>query len=51
MNNQNHYHKVNDDISVIDFKNLTQLVNSFAKTLDNTLKKDFKPTYNDQLKK
>lgn len=51
MNHQNHYHKVNDDISVIDFKNLTQLVNSFAKTLDNTLKKDFKPTYNDQLKK
>lgn len=50
MNNQNHYHKVNDDINVIDIKNLTNIVNSFAKTLDATLQKDFNPKYNDQLK-
>ncbi|MGV4412831.1 M28 family metallopeptidase [Chryseobacterium sp. T1] len=51
MNTQNHYHQVNDDISVIDVKNLTNIVNSFAKTLDKTLKKDFNPKYNDQIKK
>ncbi|WP_312322102.1 M28 family peptidase [Soonwooa sp.] len=51
MNHQNHYHKVNDDISVIDFKNLTDLVNSFAKTLDKTLQKDFNPKYNEKLEK
>lgn len=51
MNTQNHYHQDNDDISVIDVKNLTNIVNSFAKTLDKTLKKDFNPKYNDQIKK
>lgn len=50
MNHQNHYHKVNDDISIIDFENLTTMINSFAKTLDNTLKKPFAPKYNDQVK-
>ncbi len=50
MNNQNHYHKVNDDISIINVDNVTKLVNSFAKTLDITLKKDFNPKYNDLVK-
>lgn len=48
MNNQNHYHKVNDEVSVIDFDNLTNIINSFAKTLEKTLEKDFKPEYTKQ---
>lgn len=45
MEHQNHYHQVNDDINVINTQNLTQIVNSFAKTIDQLMKKDFKPMY------
>ncbi|MDR2228958.1 MAG: M28 family peptidase [Flavobacteriaceae bacterium] len=45
MEHQNHYHQVNDDINVINTQNLTQIVNSFAKTIDQLMKKDFKPKY------
>ena len=48
MNKQKHYHKVNDDITVIDFDNLTNIVNDFAKTLDKTLSKPFNPTYSEK---
>lgn len=45
MEHQNHYHQVNDDINVINTQNLTQIVNSFAKTIDQLMKRDFKPKY------
>lgn len=45
MDNQKHYHRVNDDINVINVKNLTDIANSFAATIDNIMKKDFNPEY------
>lgn len=51
MKHQNHYHRVNDDINLIAFDNLTQIINSFAKTLDHMMEQDFAPQYIDKLKK
>jgi len=52
MNNATHYHHVNDDISVINFTNLTLLANNFAKTLEKVWSSYFKPKYgtNDYVK-
>ena len=38
MENQKHYHQLNDDIDVINFPNLTKLTNSFAKTIEAYIK-------------
>lgn len=45
-----HYHQVNDDISVVDFDNMTQIINNFGKTLDKLSPKNFAPKYTDQVK-
>lgn len=50
MSKIKHYHQVNDDISVVDFDNLTQIINNFGKTLEKLNPKNFNPKYNDKVK-
>lgn len=50
MSKIKHYHQVNDDVSVVDFNNLTQIINNFGKTLDKLSPKNFTPKYNDKVK-
>jgi len=50
MSKIKHYHQLNDDINVVDFDNLTQLINNFGKTLEKLNTKNFNPTYNDKVK-
>jgi Zn-dependent M28 family amino/carboxypeptidase len=50
MSKIKHYHQVNDDVSVVDFDNMTQIINNFGKTLDKLSPKNFTPKYNDKVK-
>lgn len=50
MTKASHYHHENDDINIVDFDNLTQIINNFGKTLDKLSPKNFAPKYNDQVK-
>lgn len=50
MSTQKHYHRVNDDVNVIDFKNMYKLINSFAKTIEKLNSANFNPEYNDKFK-
>lgn len=50
MSKATHYHKVNDDVKVVDFDNLTKLINSFGKTIKKLRVNDFQPKYNDNFK-
>lgn len=45
-----HYHQVTDDVSIVDFDNMTQIINNFGKTLDKLSPKNFAPKYNDTVK-
>lgn len=49
MTKAHHYHQVSDDISVVNFKNLTTLVNNFAKTVQKLTPQNFQPKYNDKV--
>ncbi|KAA0126869.1 M28 family peptidase [Chryseobacterium sp. SN22] len=50
MTKATHYHHENDDINIVDFANLTQIINNFGKTLDKLSPKNFAPKYNDKVK-
>lgn len=50
MSKIKHYHQANDDINVVDFDNLSQLINNFGKTLEKLNPKNFAPKYNDKVK-
>ena len=50
MRTATHYHKANDDISVVKFGNLTNLINSFGKTVQKLTPQNFSPKYNDTVK-
>jgi Zn-dependent M28 family amino/carboxypeptidase len=50
MSKIKHYHQLNDDINIVDFDNLTQLINNFGKTLEKLNTKNFNPKYNDKVK-
>lgn len=50
MSKIKHYHQLNDDITVVDFDNLTQLINNFGKTLEKLNTKNFNPKYNNKVK-
>ena len=50
MNTAKHYHQVNDDLSVVDFDNLTQIINNVGKTIQKFKPSNFAPKYNDKLK-
>lgn len=50
MSKIKHYHQVTDDVSIVDFDNMTQIINNFGKTLDKLSPKNFAPKYNDKVK-
>ncbi|WP_300688950.1 M28 family peptidase [Chryseobacterium sp.] len=50
MTKTTHYHHENDDINIVDFNNMTQIINNFGQTLDKLNPKNFTPKYNDQVK-
>jgi len=50
MSKIKHYHQVNDDMDVVDLENLTQIINSFGKTLEKLTPKNFNPKYNSKVK-
>ncbi|MBW8521887.1 M28 family peptidase [Chryseobacterium chendengshani] len=50
MSKIKHYHQVNDDINIVDFENLTLLINNFGKTLEKLTPKNFNPKYTDKVK-
>ena len=49
MNVAKHYHQLNDDINVVNFDNLTGLINSFGKTFQKLTPENFTPQYNDKV--
>ncbi|MDQ1159763.1 Zn-dependent M28 family amino/carboxypeptidase [Chryseobacterium sp. SORGH_AS 447] len=50
MTKATHYHQESDDVNVVDFSNLTQIINNFGKTLEKLSPKNFAPKYNDKVK-
>ncbi|MCY0969623.1 M28 family peptidase [Chryseobacterium wangxinyae] len=50
MSKIKHYHQVNDDMTIVDLENLTQIINNFGKTLEKLSPKNFNPKYNDKVK-
>lgn len=50
MSKIDHYHQVNDDFSVVDLENMTQLINNFARAVEKLSPKNFGPKYNDKVK-
>lgn len=50
MSKIKHYHQVNDDMSIVNSENMTQIINNFAKTLEKLNPKNFNPKYNDKVK-
>ncbi|WP_426275446.1 M28 family peptidase [Chryseobacterium sp. S-02] len=50
MTKASHYHNESDDVNVVDFDNMTQIINNFGKTLKKLSPKNFNPKYNDKVK-
>jgi len=50
MTKASHYHQENDDIHIVDFDNMTEIINNFGKTLEKLNTKNFTPEYNDKVK-
>ena len=44
-----HYHQLNDDLNIVDFDNLTQMINNLGKTIEKLAPGNFAPKYNDQV--
>lgn len=49
MTKATHYHQVTDDVTVVDFKNLTNIINNFGETLEKLNPENFSPKYNDKV--
>jgi Zn-dependent M28 family amino/carboxypeptidase len=45
-----HYHNESDDLHVVDFDNMTQIINNFGKTLEKLTPKNFTPKYNEKVR-
>jgi len=50
MSKIKHYHQVSDDVTVVDFDNLTQIINNFGATLEKLSPENFAPKYNDKVR-
>ncbi len=50
MNKATHYHGVNDDMSIVEADNLTNIINNFAKTIEKLNAGNFQPKYNDKVR-
>lgn len=44
-----HYHQLNDDINVVDFTNLSEIMTNFAKTIEKLNPKNFDPKYTEEV--
>ena len=49
MTTAKHYHQLNDDLEIVDFDNLTQIINNFGKTIQKLTPKNFAPKYTDKV--
>lgn len=49
MNGAKHYHQLNDDLEIVNFNNLTSIINNFAKTIEKLNPQNFAPKYTDQV--
>lgn len=49
MNTAQHYHQVSDDINIVDFDNLTMMINNLGKTIEKLNPKNFAPKYNSEV--
>jgi len=50
MSKIKHYHQVSDDVTVVDFDNLTQIINNFGATLEKLSPENFAPKYNNKVR-
>ncbi|UZT96593.1 M28 family peptidase [Chryseobacterium fluminis] len=50
MSKIKHYHQVSDDVTVVDFDNLTRIINNFGTTLEKLSPENFAPKYNDKVR-
>lgn len=50
MSKVKHYHQVSDDVTVVDFDNLTQIINNFGTTLEKLSPENFAPKYNNKVR-
>jgi Zn-dependent M28 family amino/carboxypeptidase len=50
MTKASHYHNESDDINIVDFDNLTQIINNFGKTVEKLSPDNFSPKYNNSVK-
>jgi Zn-dependent M28 family amino/carboxypeptidase len=50
MTKATHYHNESDDVNVVDFDNMTQIINNFGKTLEKLTPTNFTPKYNDKVR-
>ena len=49
MTGAKHYHQLNDDLKIVDFDNLTSIINNFGKTIEKLNPQNFSPKYTDQV--
>lgn len=49
MRTAKHYHQLNDDIKVVNFDNLTQIINNFGKSVEQLNPQNFQPVYNNSV--
>jgi hypothetical protein len=50
MTKATHYHNESDDLHVVDFDNMTQIINNFGKTLEKLTPTNFTPKYNEKVR-
>lgn len=50
MNKATHYHQISDKAEIVDFDNLTNIINNTAKTIEKLTPKNFAPKYSDKVK-
>ncbi|KEY17840.1 M28 family metallopeptidase [Kaistella antarctica] len=49
MTKAKHYHQLNDDLEIVDFDNLTEIINNFGKTIEKLNPQNFAPKYTDKV--
>ena len=44
-----HYHQLNDDLEIVDFDNLAEIIDNFGKTIEKLNPQNFAPNYTDKV--
>lgn len=50
MNTASHYHQLNDDLDIVDFDNLTTIINNLGETFEKLTPQNFSPRYTEDVK-